>query len=465
MNPSTFIALDLGTSSIKGAVIDLERRCLSHVRRAPFPQPIPGLPPLFCEIDPAQIIAATHSVLDQLLPLAPTCAGVVVCGQLGGLILTSEAGQPLSNYIAWRDLRLLARPASSRSTYWEQFQKILSADEQRQLGRELQPGNALSLLYWLRQVDHWPNAGAIAANLPEFVLAHLCAALPQVDTTLAVGAINLETLDWHQAACSSLGLGPVRWPALSTFREPVGHLRAGGAALPCYAPTGDHQIALAGAFIAERELSLNISTGSQTSLLTPQLQLGNYQTRPFFDGHFINTITHIPAGRALNVLLGLASELALAQGLQLADPWRVIQQAVAGVKDTDLAVDLAFFPSPVGQRGAISNIREGNLTLGELFYAAFQNMADNYRSCALRLSPGQDWDRLVFSGGLAQKLPRLREMIVAKFACPNRLFGATEDTLIGLMALALVIDERAPSVAAAVESLRNQDAVLIEEQL
>jgi sugar (pentulose or hexulose) kinase len=256
----------------------------------------------------------------------------------------------------------------------------------------------------------------------------------------------------------------VRWPALRPFSAPVGRLAFGGASLPVYAPTGDHQCALAGAFIGERELSLNISTGSQTSLLTPRLELGAYQTRPFFEGRFLNTITHIPAGRALNVLVGLASELALAQGLQLADPWPTIQQAVAGVTDSDLAVDLAFFPSPVGERGAITNIREGNLTLGQLFHSAFRNMADNYATCAQRLSPDHQWDSLVFSGGLAQKLERLREMIIARLPGPARVCRSPEDTLIGLMALALVIDERAPSVAAALDSLRHQAEPLIEVQ-
>jgi sugar (pentulose or hexulose) kinase len=463
MTHSTFIALDLGTSSIKGAVIDLERRRLSHMRRAPFPQPIAGLPAFYCEIEPAEIIAATQSVLAQLLPLAPACAGLVLCSQMGGLILCSETGQPLSNYISWRDQRLLENSAKGAGPYWDAFQQRLGADERRQLGRELQPGNALSLLFWLRQAGRWPVPGAIAASLPDFVLSNLCGAPPQVDPTMGVGALNLENMDWHQGACQSLDLGRVRWPALRTFREPAGRLALGGSALPCYSPTGDHQTALAGAFLAEHELSLNISTGSQTSLLTRTLQPGNYQTRPFFDGRFINTITHIPAGRALNVLLGLASELALAQGLTLGDPWPVIQQAVAAVAEPDLTVNLAFFPSPVGQRGAISNIREGNLTLGQLFAAAFRSMAENYHTCALRLSPEQAWERVVFSGGLAQKLPQLRALIAARFPSPIRLFGATEDTLIGLMAQALVIDGQAPSLAAALESLSTQEATLIEE--
>ena len=55
-------------------------------------------------------------------------------------------------------------------------------------------------------------------------------------------------------------------------------------------------------------------------------------------------------------------------------------------------------------------------------------------------------------------------MILARFDCRYRLCDSTEDTLIGLLALALVIDGRAPSVAAAVETLREHDRSLIEEQ-
>ena len=70
----------------------------------------------------------------------------------------------------------------------------------------------------------------------------------------------------------------------------------------------------------------------------------------------------------------------------------------------------------------------------------------------------------MFSGGLAQKLERLRVLIMARLAGEYRVCRATEDTLIGLMALALVIDGRELSLAAALESLRNQEQALVEEQ-
>ena len=460
MRQQSLIAIDLGTSFIKGAVVDLERPRVRDIQRRPFPAPIAGLPALFCEIDPGQIVAAVRDLIDQLLPQAPDCSGIVMCGQMGGLVLTSDKGMALSNYISWRDQRLLMRPAAGGGTYFDLLSQRLGPAERRQLGNEVRPGILLSTLFWLAQEKRLPASGAIAAGLTEFVFANLCGSAPGMERTQATGALNLETLDWHEAVFSKLGLEQARWPALRDIREPVGRLEAGGRTLACYPAVGDHQCALAGAFIGEHELSLNISTGSQASLLTPRLEPGDYQTRPYFDGRFLNTITHIPAGRALNVLLGLLGGLAAAQNIPLDDPWPAIQQAAAAVGDTDLAVDLAFFPSPMGERGAITNIHEGNLTLGQLFYAAFRSMADNYRACALRLSPTQDWQRLVFSGGLAQNLELLRQMIVARIPGDIRLCASTEDTLVGLLALGLVVGGQAPSMEAATETLRKQEHAL-----
>jgi hypothetical protein len=133
------------------------------------------------------------------------------------------------------------------------------------------------------------------------------------------------------------------------------------------------------------------------------------------------------------------------------------EQEVAAVSDTDLVVNLAFFPSPVGQQGAIANIREGNLTIGHLFYAAFRNMADNYQARALRLSPGREWHTLVFSGGLAQKLAVLRLLIIDRLPGRYRSCASPEDTLLGLLVLALVASGRAASVAAATAMVQERE--------
>jgi sugar (pentulose or hexulose) kinase len=300
-----------------------------------------------------------------------------------------------------------------------------------------------------------PSEPAIPAALPDFVLANLSGSTPSMELTNAgaTSALDHTTLDWHYPLIERLGLGALQWPIIRPFGTVAAVITVDGHQLPCYTPVGDHQCALVGAFLGGNELSLNISTGSQASMITPQLQFGQCQTRPFFDGRFLNTITGVPAGRALNVLMNLLTELARAQQLTLADPWGYVAAAAEQVEQTDLAVNLAFYDSMGGKEGSISHIREDNLAAGQLFHAAFQNMADNYLLAAQRMAALPSAQQLVFSGGLAQKIGVLRAMIQRKFGLPYRVCASAEDALLGLLALALVASGRFARVGQATDYL------------
>ncbi len=453
-----FLALDLGTSFIKGAVLDLDRLRLHAIHRLPFPDPLPNLPPLHCEIDPAAVLGATRRLIDTLLAHAPEAAGLVMTSQMQGLVLTDAAGQPVSNCITWRDQRSLA-PRPGGGAYFDALAARLSAQQRARLG-ELHPGLPFCALFRLAEEGRLAP-GLIPASLPDFVLASLCRERgePGVEATNASvhGPLDLATLIWFEDILAAWGFERLRWPRVRRAGEIVGRLDMGGRAIPCYTPVGDQACALAGALLQEGELSINISTGSQASMISPVLARGDYQTRPFFDNRYINLITHIPAGRALNTLVALLTELAEAEGVQLRDPWGAIARMAAATGPTELRVNLAFFASLRGDRGEIANIREDNLTVGHLFRAAFQDMAENYHTCALRLSPAAAWERLVFSGGLALKMDVLRQVICDRFGIPHpeatgrsRLSPSAEDTLLGLLALALAFTGRAGSVAEAI---------------
>lgn len=453
----TFLAIDVGTSFIKVAVLDLDELQVTHVRRLPTPDPVAGLPPRCIEIDAEAVVAAVRELIEQLVPLASDCHGIVMTGQMGGVVLTNERGEALSNYLSWRDQRLLEPyPASTGASYFDVVKQRLSPTVQRQLGHEIRPGLALALLFWLAEQRQLPREPAMPVLLADFVLARLCHAPPRTEATQAVGTINLETGDWHHEAIAMLGLDGLRWQKLIDFREPVGEFRIAGRSLPCYPEVGDHQCSLAGALLGEDELSLNISTGSQVSRLADRWQTGDYQTRPFFEGRFLNTITNLPGGRALDALVRLLTEIADRQKISLPEPWSYVAREAAAVNDTDLDVTTTFFAGSLGDHGSITNIREDNLTVGHLFRAAFRNMADNYLACALRLSSHRAWSRLAFSGGLVTKLDPFRAEIVNRFACPFRLCPSAEDSLLGLLVLALTISGRTPTVAAAIEQMRRK---------
>jgi xylulokinase len=235
----------------------------------------------------------------------------------------------------------------------------------------------------------------------------------------------------------------------------VGELRVGSRLLPLFAPVGDYQCSQAGALLEPGELSVNISTGSAVIQFALGLEFGDFQTRPWFDGRHLKTITHIPGGRALTALVRLLSELAEAQGLKLPDPWDYILEQARRSAPSDLRVDPAFYFSALGDHGSITRVREENLDVGHLFRAAFEGMADNYARCARRICPAGDRPRLVFSGGVALKTPLLRQLICERLGQEHRLAPSEEDTLLGLLVLGLAFSGRAHSVAAAMSNLRQ----------
>ena len=460
-----FIGIDLGTSFIKAAILELDASQLQQVRRIPFPEPIKHADPLRVEFDLDDIVAAVKSLVAELAAFPVTYEGVVMCTQMSCLMLMNERGEARSNCIGWRDQRALEPHPSGLGTYYDVLKQRLTPEQKRELGNELPPGAPISFLFWMAERGAL-EPGLVPVSLADFVLSTLCGSPPSVESTnaMAYELLQLQTLGWHQEVIKELGLAKLSWPPIRRHGEVVGRMKVGTNSVPCYTAVGDYQCALAGALLSEDELSLNISTGSQVSRLTSHLALGNYQTRPFFDEKFTNTFSHLPAGRSLNVLVDLFSEFAQYPGTANLDPWEYISRAAAAVDHTDLDVKLSFFPGPCGDKGSISNIQEKNLTVGTLFRASFENMAQNYYDCALRIWPDGSWKNIVFSGGLARKLKLLRKIIEQRFQTRSRLCPLEEDTMLGLMVLARVFSGRAGSVEQAMEEFRRHYTVNVSTE-
>jgi sugar (pentulose or hexulose) kinase len=475
-----FLAIDIGSSFLKGAVLDLNTRQVRSVTRMPFPDPVTSHAPGHFEVPADEIVAAAERLLHQLLGQSPRCAGVVASTQMGGLVLADAHGRPHSHYISWRDQRTVGEGQS-----FARLRERLGDQRLAALGHDLKPGYMLSLLDWLSSRGERPATGLAPLSIGDFVLARLCRAQPLAHPTAACGSVAVATRQWDFPSIELLGLDQLAWPTMVELTTPVGHWLVDGRSLPCYPALGDHACALAGILLEPGELSINISTGSQVSQLTNTLLAGSYQTRPYLDQRFLNTITHIPAGRSLNVIVDLLSELARAQGQTLADPWPYIAAAAEAAESRELeqptaqaspnalpmqascstqptapstlSVDLSFFEGPLGNHGSITHITTENLAVGPLFLAAFRAMARNYAVLADRISPTRSWSRLVFSGGLAQNLSILRRLVRQSIPGDCRVCPETEDTLRGLLAAALVASRHCQSLAEATRQLAEDD--------
>lgn len=446
------IGIDIGSSSVKGAVLDLTKSIVEPDLSRPFPSPISGMPTGWIEVDPQAVHNSVLELLSTLWQLAPDAERVLFSGQMGGLILLDESGRPLSNYVSWRDQRSLAKVAEKQTT----FEQVRTAWEDAgcfaDLGRELQAGSTTVLLAWLNSRGQLPP-NAIPYTIADYVIAKLIGQQPKFHVTQAIGMLDLGNNEWHRPAWEALGLGHLQLPQLARNEACVGEFKSHGRTIQVFGSYGDQPCALRGANLQRDELSINLSTGGQVSCRMDKFEPGNYQSRKYFFGDTLNTITHLPAGRSLNVLFDLVTELARAQGNSPTDHWSTINRLIEEVESTDLSVTPTFFRGPLGTQGRIENISTENLSVGTLFNATLRWISDQIAEVAQRLSPAttrlnvpmqaskmepvtkRSWNSIVLSGGLTHKLPRLRSLLREGFSAPFRE-SPGEETLAGLLDIA-----------------------------
>lgn len=420
-----FIGVDVGSSFLKAALLDPQTFRVVHSLRVPFPGFVDDLGPQRREVDTGLILECVSDLLDQLWQRAAASPAsvpraVLFSGQMHGFVCTGPDGRAVSNYISWLDPRAAADFPLTRAAIGDQNYQVL--------GNELRPGIALATLASMRRVHQLEPCGV--CSLASYVVSQLCATPPVEEPTYAasLGALDLRTMEWHQEVLRALDLEMLSWPRILPIHEPAGHWRG----VPVFPAVGDQQCSLAGALLSQGELSVNVSTGSQLGAVADSLTFGRCQNRPYFDGRYLRTVTHLPAGRALDSLVRLLTEMGGAS-----DPWSYIQQAVASVPETGVSANLCFFPGPLGDRGALTGLSEQNLTVGHLFRAAFESMAANYYLAAEWLDSRHP-ERLVFSGGLVQKSGLLRDLIVDRFGVAWRSSPTAEDCMLGLLLLGSV---------------------------
>src|SRR5207302_262581 len=106
---------------------------------------------------------------------------------------------------------------------FDELTRLVTPDEQRQIGGELRVGVPVTTLHWLRRRGSLPP-GCSPVSLPDFVLANLCGTGPTTEPTNAAahGLLNLDTLDWHRGLIDRLGFGSLRFPRVRPTSDVVG---------------------------------------------------------------------------------------------------------------------------------------------------------------------------------------------------------------------------------------------------
>ncbi len=438
-----YLGIDIGGSFIKSAVLDTQKFKVREIKKIKSPDFIPSTNTLIKENNPDEILEAIKQIIYGYIKSNDKIEGIFFSTQMHGFILMDEQNNCITNYITWQDERSTEKMENSDKTYLDFIKKSLDAQDVKKSGTHIKPSLGMCNLYhWLN--NNKPDQPLWFCTLGDYLIVKLTGEKPvcHITNAASTGMVDIEMGDWNKDIIQKLGFGNIMFPEIIHENTVCGVYKTMGSKIRLYPAVADHQAAMYGSLLTpEKDIAINIGTGSQICIVSEQPIFGEYELRPFFEGNYLKTICHIPAGRALNVLIDFISDIgSKIYGIEMADNaiWEKIDIHMQKVMEIDVDVNISFFKtSAVPYGGAVKNISEHNLTVENLFYGALKNMVQNYYDLHSRMiDTDEKIQRVVCAGGLVRKNPMLMDMLQKKFGLPCSLTPYAEDTLIGLLRLA-----------------------------
>ena len=342
------LGLDLGTSSVKTVMFDLEGRVLACAQLDyPTARPQPG----WAEQDPGRWWEAAAATIREVVADAgrqPRAVGIT--SQSSAVVAVDESGRVLRPAPIWLDRRAGAECDLVRETLDEEEIIRLS-------GNRVDPSYILPKLLWLR--EHEPDTFAAARwflHANGYLVYRLTGA---ATTDLTEGGMSLlydmATSDWAPEILEKFGLPIEKLPPMMPPAQVVGRVTAAAAqatglaeGVPVVAGCMDLLAAATGAgVVAEGQSFLVIGTATVLAAVLPapqpyaDLQMHNHAV----PGRWVHAANVDYGGAALHWLRGVLRE----SGAEVSYE----EMAALAQATMEAPSDLLFLPYMVGQRAPL----------------------------------------------------------------------------------------------------------------
>jgi sugar (pentulose or hexulose) kinase len=468
----SYLAIDIGSSFIKSAVLDTEAFSITQFQSQPTPARLPDPNPRIYEVALEKLLEVIGGLIQCSVSANPELRGILLTTQAHGFVLTDASGEAVTPYISWQDTRCLDPIEATGGSVLDQLRQRTGASYRGTSGIFLKPGLALPNLFALLgatpQLRDAPG-GLRFHTLGSYVIAKLTGSYAcHITNAAATGMVDISQRTWNRPLLQVLGLDTLDFPEILPESESCGFHEIDGRRLAVYPDIGDHHATMLGSLISPVcDVCCNIATAAQMTTISHKATSGQYEVRPFFDGHYLNTVTGLPGGRCLDVLVDWlihVGETIFSVHKDRSGVWARILELDTASAGGSLRVKTGFFEGTVGvEEGAIENIRDHNLTTVQLFSAAYANIAETYAALLELLHPQtQTPERFVFCGGVARKNLPLRDSICAIAGLPGSLSTYAHEVFVGLFRITLVIDQQSPNITATREMLTEQGPKQLE---
>ena len=304
-----FIGVDIGTSAVKGVLVDERDRLLAE---ASSPLSVQRPKPLWSEQDPQAWWTATLAVIDRLAASQSMSQvrAMGLSGQMLGVTLLDEHDRPLRPALLWNDGRAVDECAEL---------EIRVPDFARRVGCRAMPGFPAPKLLWLAR--HEPR---LLARTRRVLLAkdyvRLCLTGDAVsDLADASATLLMETVEgrWSDEIAAASGIATDVLPRLVASNAVSGSLRAELAArwglragLPVAGGAGDNMCGAVGAgVVASGDAFISLGTSGvyfvANERFVPALSSGMHTHRHAVNGLYCQQAVVLSAAGAFSWLAGL----------------------------------------------------------------------------------------------------------------------------------------------------------------
>jgi hypothetical protein len=442
------LLVDFGASRIKAVVWSfVHHRVIEALEcEAPIPKIGSGGE---IEIEPEQYWSGLVNTAGILLDRHPNIERMWLCAEMHGvLLLDALTYKPLTSYISWRDERASKAISGQPATFSQFDDKNFQDAFLGETGLKLRVGLPFVTLAHLHEVTKDLQDFKVC-TLVDWILYRGGEKSPKVHPSLAAGMgfYSLSDCAWSDGLIqkSSSGLHAGQFSEPSKLSEKIGQISIGKHSLAVYGGLGDMQAAIFGAgFPKKGSLLVNLGTGSQVVGDTFQEGAG-VERRLGANAEVFAALTHIPAGRSLNVFAKFIDGASLLGGGQPVF-WKIFSTLDPDeILGSSIMVDLNVFEASWRYEtgGLISGINENTFEVRPFIAGLVKSWLSQYKVAMDLIDPGHIADKFLISGGLSRRgsfvLPVL-EKLSGRFGCMAKTITG-EETLDGLLALALEHNE------------------------
>ncbi len=418
------VGIDLGTTTISAAALDLETGELLETKTIPNAADLPSLTGVEREQDTDKICAAAERLLDGIAEQYRVgCVGLT--GQMHGIVYLGADGKTLSPLYTWQD----GRAGVGSPSPCERIAALT--------GYGTAPGYGLATHYANHLTGSVPAGAKKLATVMDCFGVRLTgrkAPLIHAQNAASLGLFDTGAMRFDTDATTKLGLDPSILPDVTTRAEIIGEYRD----VPVCAAIGDNQAAFLGA-VRDPETSAlaNFGTGSQISLaVCPGAEVitsRSLELRPFLEDRMLASGSALYGGAAYALLERFFRAYAEEAGFEGGEQYEILNRLALAAEDGPvLSVRTTFGGTRDDPelKGLIADVTAENFTPGALAAGVLAGMTEELYGLYERI-PHDGVRTLVLSGNAARKNPALQKIVKRVFRLDVLIPVCREEAALG----------------------------------